>query len=100
MELPKDQNQISFECNEVNDTEAIAGSDNLQKDELQNDSEADAMELLKPYNNVVNKLRNYYDSLQQEAVPAKFLDLLSRLEAAEKENKSREQKEEGSDDSQ
>ncbi len=35
------------------------------------------------------KLKEYYDSLQTEAIPDRFLDLLESLEAAEQEQASR-----------
>ena len=36
-----------------------------------------------PYAEIPKKLKAYYDSLQDEAVPDRFLDLLERLDKAE-----------------
>ena len=36
-----------------------------------------------PYADIPRKLKAYYDSLQEEAIPDRFLDLLERLDKAE-----------------
>ena len=37
-----------------------------------------------PFGEIPKKLKEYYDSLQDEAIPDRFLDLLERLDKAEK----------------
>jgi len=37
-----------------------------------------------PFGEIPKKLKEYYDSLQEEAVPDRFLDLLERLDMAER----------------
>jgi hypothetical protein len=37
-----------------------------------------------PFGEIPKKLKEYYDSLQDEAIPDKFLDLLERLDQAER----------------
>jgi hypothetical protein len=37
-----------------------------------------------PIGEIPRKLREYYDSLQQEAIPDRFMDLLERLDMAER----------------
>jgi hypothetical protein len=37
-----------------------------------------------PIGEIPRKLKEYYDSLQQETIPDKFLDLLERLDKAER----------------
>lgn len=36
-----------------------------------------------PFGEIPKKLKEYYDSLQDEAIPDRFLDLLERLDQAE-----------------
>jgi hypothetical protein len=38
-----------------------------------------------PFGEIPKKLKEYYDSLQEEAIPDRFLDLLERLDMAERE---------------
>lgn len=37
-----------------------------------------------PFGEIPKKLKEYYDSLQDEAIPNRFLDLLERLDEAER----------------
>jgi hypothetical protein len=37
-----------------------------------------------PFGEIPKKLKEYYDSLQDEAIPARFLDLLEQLDQAER----------------
>ena len=37
-----------------------------------------------PFGEIPKKLREYYDSLQEEAIPDRLLDLLERLDQAER----------------
>lgn len=37
-----------------------------------------------PFGEIPKKLKEYYDALQEEAVPDRFLDLLERLDRAER----------------
>jgi hypothetical protein len=37
-----------------------------------------------PIGEIPRKLKEYYDSLQQEAIPDRFMDLLERLDMAER----------------
>lgn len=37
-----------------------------------------------PFGEIPKKLKEYYDSLQEEAIPARFIDLLERLDHAER----------------
>lgn len=37
-----------------------------------------------PFGEIPKKLKEYYDSLQEEAIPARFLDLLEKLDQAER----------------
>ncbi|MBB4102169.1 NepR family anti-sigma factor [Allorhizobium borbori] len=39
---------------------------------------------LDPNASISRKLRDYYGALQEEAIPDRFLDLLERLDAAER----------------
>lgn len=39
---------------------------------------------LDPNASISRKLRDYYSALQEEAIPDRFLDLLERLDAAER----------------
>lgn len=39
---------------------------------------------------VSRRLREYYDSVMDEAIPDKFLDLLEKLDAADRDHKSRQ----------
>ncbi len=39
--------------------------------------------LLGNYNGIILKLRHYYETLQKESVPDRFLDLLAKLEKVE-----------------
>jgi hypothetical protein len=41
-------------------------------------------ELPGPFGEIPKKLKEYYDSLQDEAIPDRFLDLLERLDQAER----------------
>jgi len=41
-------------------------------------------ELPGPFGEIPKKLKEYYDSLQDEAIPDRFLDLLERLDMAER----------------
>jgi hypothetical protein len=41
-------------------------------------------ELPGPFGEIPKRLKEYYDSLQEEAVPDRFLDLLERLDRAER----------------
>ncbi len=43
------------------------------------------------YSEIPKKLKAYYDSLQDEAIPDRFLDLLEKLEQAEEAAKRSEQ---------
>lgn len=49
-----------------------------------------AVEELGPNCEVGNKLRALYTSIQDEAIPDKFLDLLEKLDAAEKEHQKQQ----------
>lgn len=42
-----------------------------------------APELSGAYSEIPKKLKAYYDSLQEEAIPDRFLDLLEKLDRAE-----------------
>jgi hypothetical protein len=37
-----------------------------------------------PFGEIPKRLKEYYDSLQEEAIPDRFLDLLERLDQAER----------------
>jgi len=37
-----------------------------------------------PFGEIPRKLKEYYDSLQEQAIPERFLDLLERLDQAER----------------
>jgi hypothetical protein len=37
-----------------------------------------------PFGEIPKKLKEYYDALQDEAIPDRFLDLLERLDQAER----------------
>lgn len=37
-----------------------------------------------PFGEIPRKLKEYYDSLQEQAIPDRFLDLLERLDQAER----------------
>ncbi len=37
-----------------------------------------------PYQGIISRLRQFYQSVQDEGIPDKFLELLERLDAAEK----------------
>jgi hypothetical protein len=37
-----------------------------------------------PYGEIPRKLKEYYDTIQEEAIPDRFLDLLERLDQAER----------------
>lgn len=37
-----------------------------------------------PFGEIPKKLKEYYDNLQDEAIPDRFLDLLERLDQAER----------------
>jgi predicted transcriptional regulator len=37
-----------------------------------------------PFGEIPKKLKEYYDSLQDEAIPPRFLDLLEQLDQAER----------------
>lgn len=37
-----------------------------------------------PFGEIPKKLKEYYDSLQDEAIPPRFLDLLEQLDLAER----------------
>ena len=41
-------------------------------------------ELAGPYGEIPKKLREYYDQLQEEQIPDRFLDLLEKLDEAER----------------
>ncbi|MCO5731777.1 NepR family anti-sigma factor [Rhizobium sp. SSA_523] len=41
-----------------------------------------------PNASISRKLREFYDAVQEEGIPDRFLDLLERLEEAEKNSKS------------
>ncbi|TCR06264.1 hypothetical protein EDF70_101217 [Neorhizobium sp. JUb45] len=41
-----------------------------------------------PNSAISRKLRDFYDAVQEEGIPDRFLDLLERLEQAEKNAKS------------
>jgi len=45
--------------------------------------EKTAPELSGAYSEIPKKLKAYYDSLQEEAIPDRFLDLLEKLDRAE-----------------
>ena len=42
---------------------------------------------LDPNASISRKLRDYYGALQEEAIPDRFLDLLERLDAAERKSR-------------
>jgi hypothetical protein len=44
----------------------------------------DAMDVPSPFGEIPRRLRQYYESLQEEAIPDKFLALLERLDEAER----------------
>ncbi|WP_312405625.1 NepR family anti-sigma factor [Rhizobium sp.] len=41
-----------------------------------------------PNASISRKLKEFYDAVQEEGIPARFLDLLERLEAAENAQKA------------
>lgn len=41
-----------------------------------------------PNASISRKLREFYDAVQEEGIPDRFMDLLERLEEAEKKSKS------------
>ncbi|AXV16285.1 hypothetical protein CYG48_11575 [Neorhizobium sp. SOG26] len=43
---------------------------------------------VQPNASISRKLREFYDAVQEEGIPDRFLDLLERLEQAEKNAKS------------
>ena len=43
---------------------------------------------VQPNASISKKLREFYDAVQEEGIPDRFLDLLERLEQAEKNAKS------------
>lgn len=43
---------------------------------------------LDPNASISRKLRDYYGALQEERIPDRFLDLLERLDAAERKSQS------------
>lgn len=50
-------------------------------------NQTDKMEgagLAGPFGEIPKKLKEYYDSLQEEAIPDRFLDLLEKLDQAER----------------
>jgi len=59
--------------------------DNRKKDEMttvqSNEIKAGAMQ---PNASISRKLREFYDAVQEEGIPDRFLDLLERLDEAEK----------------
>lgn len=44
-------------------------------------------------NTVSRKLREYYDSVMEEAIPERFLDLLEQLDAADQAQRDRSHRE-------
>lgn len=44
-----------------------------------------------PFGEIPKKLKEYYDSLQDEAIPPRFLDLLEQLDQAERVHSSKKQ---------
>ena len=58
-------------------------SDNRMKD---GDSRTTSSESFAgPYGEIPKRLKEYYDSLREEAIPDRFLDLLEKLDRAEQE---------------
>jgi hypothetical protein len=58
---------------------------------IQNHEDADnkasdlrAMDILDPNNQIGNRLRSFYAAMQDEAIPDRFLDLLEKLDHAER----------------
>ena len=55
-----------------------------KKPEQVMDPEGGSFTGLDPNASISRKLRDYYGALQEEAIPDRFLDLLERLDAAER----------------
>ncbi|MBM7049997.1 MULTISPECIES: NepR family anti-sigma factor [Rhizobium] len=58
---------------------------------IQNNEEADnkasdlrVMDILDPNNQIGNRLRSFYAAMQDEVIPDRFLDLLEKLDQAER----------------
>ncbi|MFJ6323986.1 MULTISPECIES: NepR family anti-sigma factor [unclassified Rhizobium] len=58
---------------------------------IQNSEDADktvsdlrAVDILDPNNQIGNRLRSFYSAMQDEAIPDRFLDLLEKLDQAER----------------
>ncbi|MGV1755789.1 MULTISPECIES: NepR family anti-sigma factor [Rhizobium] len=58
---------------------------------VQNHEDADtktsdlrAIDILDPNNQIGNRLRSFYAAVQDEAIPDRFLDLLEKLDQAER----------------
>ncbi|WP_370931567.1 NepR family anti-sigma factor [Bartonella sp. DGB1] len=63
----------------------------MTQNQKQEENVENTQDPLEYYGNIIAKLRNYYDDLQKEEVPEKFLHLLERLEQAElKEGKNKQ----------
>ncbi len=43
-----------------------------------------AIDILDPNNQIGNRLRSFYSAMQDEAIPDRFLDLLEKLDHAER----------------
>lgn len=51
-----------------------------------NSAEPQGVETDTAFNHITHKLREFYDSVQDEGIPDRFLDLLEKLDEAEKKS--------------
>jgi hypothetical protein len=63
--------------------------DNTKKDDMTaNQSQEARPGSVSPNASISRKLREFYDAVQEEGIPDRFLDLLERLDHAERNAKS------------
>lgn len=55
-----------------------------QEDADHKRAEMRAIDILDPNNQIGNRLRSFYAAVQDEAIPDRFLDLLEKLDQAER----------------
>ena len=63
--------------------------DNTKKDDMTTSQSQEARPgAVSPNASISRKLREFYDAVQEEGIPDRFLDLLERLDQAERNAKS------------